>query len=203
MSFINQPSLDLIARFFLTFSDWTIIIPVVLVGLFINNKLFYNLICLILFSILVNVALKVSFHVPLNPSLGKFGFAFPSGHMQLSTVLYGWVFWHISNKYLRLSCVLILVGIGLSLIHFSYHDLFDVIGGVVFAALLISIYSHFLQGRPVLVFVLATGITAYNYLCYQLMPSYAANAYYLLTLIIFLELVWRYFSRQGSVNRCD
>jgi undecaprenyl-diphosphatase len=38
---------------------------------------------------LFNFALKIIFQVPLPAHIGKQGFAFPSGHMQSSVVLYG------------------------------------------------------------------------------------------------------------------
>lgn len=48
-----------------------------------NKKIFYHAACLVFLAILLNVALKSTFQVPLSAALGKTGFAFPSGHMMV------------------------------------------------------------------------------------------------------------------------
>jgi len=90
--------LSLLAKGFLTFSHPIVIVPLLLIGLVgevvlgQKSPCEWRLACLlVLFSMILNVFLKSLFLVPLNPALGKEGFAFPSGHMQVSVVLYGYL----------------------------------------------------------------------------------------------------------------
>jgi predicted PurR-regulated permease PerM len=97
--------------------------------------------CLSLISMLVSTALKVTFQIPLSPSLGKPGFAFPSGHMQLSVVLYGWLITNTRNIVHKILLIALLIGIGFSLIYFGYHSYFDIFGAVFFGSLLVFFYT--------------------------------------------------------------
>ena len=64
--------------------------------------------------------------------------------MQAVTVLYGWLALNIKYIWFRLSIVMILSGVGFSLVHMGYHDYYDVFGGLFFGTLLIACY-HYLQ----------------------------------------------------------
>lgn len=133
---------DYIARSFLFFSSDLFIIPLIIIGFIgFNRSIFFHAACLVLLSMLLNVALKNTFQIPLAPALGKVGYAFPSGHMQLVTVLYCWLALRLRKIGLFFIIIPLLVSIGLSLIHFGYHDFYDVCAGVFFALLLITVYS--------------------------------------------------------------
>ncbi|MFC3908811.1 phosphatase PAP2 family protein [Legionella dresdenensis] len=178
---------DTLAEFFLFFSNFPFIITLVLIGLTFRYRLFYSLACLTLFSITMNVALKNVFHIPLNPTLT--GFAFPSGHMQLSTVLYGWLAWQINNRLLRIIIGFLLSGIALGLIHFGYHNLTDVLGGVAFAAIIMAGYALLLAQRPLWLFCAASIATTYNAVCYAHIPQHALIAYWLLLIFLAIPVV--------------
>ena len=140
---------DQLASGFLLFSDDIIIVPLIVLGLIcLDRSVFYHAACLIFFSILLNVALKNSFQVPLSPLLGKKGYAFPSGHMQLVTVLYGWLALKFNKKGLYLGTLLLLAGIGASLIHFGYHTIYDVIAGLFVGLILLLVYEMALTKWP-------------------------------------------------------
>lgn len=125
----------------LKFSHQEIIIPLVIIGyIWFNRPVFYSAISLVLLSMLDNVALKITFKVPLAPHLGKEGYAFPSGHMQLATVLYGWLIYKIPNTLLRMGLVILIALIGFSLIHAGYHDLKDILAAMGSALLLITVF---------------------------------------------------------------
>src|SRR6476620_614074 len=115
--------LDTIARGFLALSNDIIIIPIIVLGyIWVDRKLFYHVTCLLLFSMIVNVALKWTFQVALAPSIGNpHGYAFPSGHMQSSTVFYGWLDYKIDNKVFRIAALAVILGVGFALMHFGYH----------------------------------------------------------------------------------
>lgn len=162
-----------IARFFLTFSHDTIIVPLMILGyIWIDRKFFLNAIYLILVGMLVNVALKVSFQVPLAPHLNKTGFAFPSGHMQTSVVVYGWLLVKVKNPFYKIPFILLLMGIGWALVQCGYHNYGDVCGAVLVGVLLIVGY-HFLVklNRKVfhlLLLLLSTGLMGYIAMMHEL-----------------------------------
>ena len=132
--------LNTIAKFLLNFSHEIIIIPLVIFGyIWLNKKVFFNAICLILISMLLNFALKITFQVPLATAIGKEGFAFPSGHMQSSATLYGWLIIKYNNL-TRILLTMLLIGIGFSLVYSGFHNYFDILGAILFASLLICLY---------------------------------------------------------------
>jgi undecaprenyl-diphosphatase len=189
--------IDGVARCFLFFTDLEIVIPALLIGfIWINRNLFYQAACLSVFSILVNVALKVSFQVPLLPTVGHKGFAFPSGHMQFATVLYTWLVfyglkgsdrttWKLSIKILT-PCLL--TGIGWALIHCGYHTLKDVIAAVFVGLCLVAGFqlaqNHPRISNPLYGLLLATLLLAYSFMQYIILPRYAWVAYLTLALLI-------------------
>ncbi|MDF3033966.1 MAG: hypothetical protein K0R76_920 [Alphaproteobacteria bacterium] len=135
---------SLLAKAFLIFSQGIVITPLLIAGFvtqggFLINKsssgglqIWGNACLLVLFTMIFNVLLKSLFLVPLDPALRIKGFAFPSGHMQTSVALYGWLFLAYPNQVLRKALLFILAGIGYGLIHQGYHTLADVAGAVVF-----------------------------------------------------------------------
>lgn len=137
--------MDHFFRFFLSFSHPTVIVPLVVVGYIgLSEKKFYQALSLLFLSMLVNCALKASFKIPLSPTLGKEGFAFPSGHMQSSIVFYGWLF-KFCHKYIKIALSFILVCIAGGLLHFQYHNSIDIAGGIFFGCMLIFLYNTYLK----------------------------------------------------------
>lgn len=133
--------MNILTIFFLSFSHWVVILPLIILGYcLISRRVFCHAVCLLALSMLLNIVLKNIFQIPLSPTLGKEGFAFPSGHMQAVTVLYGWLALNIKHVWFRLSVVIILSGVGFSLVYMGYHNYHDVFGGLFFGTLLILLY---------------------------------------------------------------
>ncbi len=183
---------DNFARFFLFFSQGFFIISLSLLGLiWINRKFFLRLSHLVLISILINVALKITFKIPLSPLLGIEGFAFPSGHMQLSTVFYGCLAVNSTSKVFRWIIVSLLAAIGWALIHFGYHNSYDVSGALIVAGFLIflqhtvvfkedkTLYKGFLFFASLLGF--------YIYIEASFIAGHVFMAYYMLLGMIIAE----------------
>ena len=136
-----EPMIHLLTTFFLRFSHWVVIVPCIVLGYcLISRRIFCHALCLLALGILLNIVLKNMFQIPLSPALGKEGFAFPSGHMHVATVLYGWLALNIKNRWFRLCMVIILLGVGFSLVHAGYHNYYDVFGGLFFGTLLVLLY---------------------------------------------------------------
>lgn len=130
--------MEIMTKLFLSFSHETVILPLIIIGyIWFNQNVFFQAICLLLSSMLLNTALKVTFKIPLNPELGKTGFAFPSGHMQSSTVFYGWLYSYFKNFKFRVFIIFVLLGVGYSLVYNRFHNYLDVFGAIFFGVSLI------------------------------------------------------------------
>lgn len=133
--------LNNIVRVLLEFSHEVVIIPVIIIGfIWFSRDIFYHGTCLVLLTMLLSFVLKSLFQ-----KTSSYGFAFPSGHMQVSAVLYGWLACNFKNYLFRGIIALLLSGIGFSLVYSGYHDHYDVLGGVFFAVITLCGYYFFLQ----------------------------------------------------------
>ena len=128
---------------------------------------------------LINFALKITFQIPLAASLGKQGFAFPSGHMQTASVFYGWIAWNVQSLLVRLLLIVIILGVGYSLVHFAYHNYYDVLAAFLVAALLLWCYwrASKKEGKKIR---LLTIITATSCLLYIFIQTSAIEPHLLL-----------------------
>lgn len=125
--------------------------------------------------------LKVVFKVPLPLAVQPNWFAFPSGHMQGVTVFYGYLFFNTDNKWLKIISILLLMGVGWSLIYFGFHNLIDVTGGF-FVALIILGFYPFLKNQPwkmfsCLTLILATLLLLAIYFLFFI-PIHAWSSFY-------------------------
>ncbi|MBA4749022.1 MAG: phosphatase PAP2 family protein [Alphaproteobacteria bacterium] len=134
--------LDILAKACLFVTSEYFVIAFVSVGYLTYKKpIFARALFLLLFTMLLNPYLKSLFEIPLNPCLQKTGWAFPSGHMQTTFSLWGWLIWEIKRKDFALFGVLLITAVGGSLLHFQYHNLLDLGGAVGFGALTLLIYK--------------------------------------------------------------
>ncbi|MBA2709171.1 MAG: hypothetical protein H0U57_01060 [Tatlockia sp.] len=133
--------IDYFAQGFIFFDNALFLFPLLTMGfIWFERRTFYHAICLVLLTILVNTALKITFKVPLSPSIHHVGFAFPSGHMQLATTLYLWFAMRVHNIWFSALIFLLLCGIAWGTIHFGYHNFFEISGGVFFALVTLFFY---------------------------------------------------------------
>ncbi len=170
-----------LANFFLFFSHFECVIPIILLGLVFRPQVFFQTACLVLIDIVVNVALKGTFKVPLSPILNKIGYAFPSGHMQFATVFYGWLAFNFSWPWLRVIIFVLLFGIGCGLIHYDYHNFLDVTAGIIFGLLLI--YLFYVSQAIWFWLLFASFCMLYNAFVYTEIPMHAQIAYDLFVII--------------------
>lgn len=191
------------AKFFLLFTHEIIIIPLIVIGFMIEKREdFRSALYLILFTMIFNTALKVTFQVPLAPHLEKVGFAFPSGHMQFALVFYGWLALRTEIFFLKRIILILLMGCAWALVYLKYHSWWDVLGSVVFAILTLSGYLFFLRtiGRfkPKLtgIFFFANATLFLVYLAYKnVIFPHVWMAYYALTGIFLAERIFETSSK--------
>ncbi|MDF1646824.1 MAG: phosphatase PAP2 family protein [Legionellaceae bacterium] len=179
--------MDILARFFLFFDNGPFILLLLATGLIFGNRtLFYQATCIMLISIILNVALKCTFQISIAPNTD---FVFPSGHMQLAAVLYGWIGLHIKNHTVQALIICLLAGIGFGLVHFEYHSWTDVFGAIFFAGIILSLYHVILRKQKQHLIWIYPSITtlAMIYIAYQdIIPSHAWVAYSVLLSFIII-----------------
>ncbi|WP_341761141.1 phosphatase PAP2 family protein [Candidatus Tisiphia endosymbiont of Thecophora atra] len=186
--------LDNVAKIFLSFSHDIVIIPLLILGyIWLEQKVFFNAICLILVSMLFNFALKIIFQVPLSAHIGKQGFAFPSGHMQSSVVLYGWLMTKTQSRICKILITGLLFGIGMSLVYFGYHNYFDILGAIFFGSLLIAFYTFLASTKkqilPPVLLTFTTFLMLYIASIHKV-EEHLYMAYYALIGVIFSENIF-------------
>ncbi|MCA0403479.1 MAG: phosphatase PAP2 family protein [Proteobacteria bacterium] len=174
-----------VANGFLIFTDSLLIIPLVLLGfLWISRFAFYHAVALMLVSMIINVALKISFQIPLSPSLHKAGFAFPSGHMQLASVFYLFLAYQFKKTWLTTTIFFLLTGIGFGLIYFGYHNIYDVVAAFITALILVFSYLFSIKQAPKitawLLLGLASLLLSYIHWHYPPIAGFVWGAYFTL-----------------------
>lgn len=175
---------NILAHIVLQFTHEVVIIPLLIIGyIWLERGTFSHAIRVLFLSMIFNAALKATFQIPLNPSVGK-GFAFPSGHMQTAVVLYGYLYTQLNHQRVQRGIGILLLMIGASLIYCGYHNIIDIIGAVFFGILVIAGYKHcqrlFKQEMLyVSSFAFATGCLIFLYTTYAV-PAHVSMAYYAL-----------------------
>lgn len=160
---------DYVAHAFLQVNREYVILPFLIVGfIWLNRNLFFHVICITLLGIVYNGVLKVTFKVPLASHLGKSDwYAFPSGHMQLATVLYGWIAYQLKNPYIRILVAIVLTGVGISLVQLGFHTYFDSFGGLISGLVLIAVYvvlsSNMKENLHLILLGLSSSLMLYFY----------------------------------------
>ena len=178
-----------LANFFIVFCQPYFFISVFFFGyFFINKKIFFNSAVLMLLSALINYALKVSFKVPLAPLLNKEGFAFPSGHMQVSSAFYGYFLWLLKPFFFRACIAITIVGVGFAIVFFGYHTPFEVLAAVfvsLWVVFLFCFYQYKLSNKHFIlaIFVISLCALLYTSLVFSINDQMWANFYVLLGLI--------------------
>lgn len=180
-----------------------LVFSIVLFGIiFINRDLFLRVAVLCLSGIVLNVVLKNIFQVPLNPLLNKDWYAFPSGHIQLATVFYGYLLYVYKAEHLltRLAVwTLFLAYLILEstfLLHFGYHTYLDIIGGIIAGVLWIIVFERlmnirFFQHEFKRLIVFLTGISYFVYLLPKIPSTYSLVPIALSVLTIYAFLFQR------------
>lgn len=192
--------LDYIADFFLFFSNIVVIGGFLVFFLWWGGRAFFlQLFCLTLMDMIINVALKGTFKI-FPPGIPEGGYAFPSGHMQLTCVFYGWLLLHVRSIALRCCLVVLCIGQGMGLMHYHYHTLMDVIGGAVVAFLLIVLYRGALKifkaQIPWILLCLSSLCMLYNGYAYKSsIPLHAIQSYEALLVLLLIE---RILSKNGK-----
>ena len=112
-----------------------------------NKNAFTRLAVIVILSTVLNAFLKDLWQNPrppaefrLDPEVGK-SFGMPSGHAQVSAVLWLWLASEIRKPWAWIVAILVVTGIASSRIYLGIHDLEDILAGLGIAAVTIFIYQ--------------------------------------------------------------
>lgn len=141
--------MDIFFRTLLFTTQEPFIVPLLVIGyLVFRREVFARATLILLLSLSINPFLKSLFEVPLPESLGKEGWALPSGHMQSAIVLWGWLALEAKKRYFFAILPFLWAGIGGGLIYFGYHSLADVTAAVLSGTTLLAGFYFFNKYAP-------------------------------------------------------
>lgn len=164
-------------------------IILLVVGYFFGPKSVFKSLCfLALFTPLLNVALKAIWLVPL-PRSGPTWYAWPSGHTQEATVVYGWLLVHVRSPYLKVLLGLLLSTICWAIWAAGFHSFPDILSGFGFGILLL-VAVHSLPSLETLFFPLSLIALGSLFLlwAYMRIGSLPVSYFYMLALLGALTL---------------
>ena len=112
-----------------------------------NKNAFTRLAVIVILSTVLNAFLKDLWQNPrppaefrLDPEVGK-SFGMPSGHAQVSAVLWFWLASEIRKPWAWIVAIVLVTGIAFSRIYLGIHDLEDILAGLGIAAATVFIYQ--------------------------------------------------------------
>ena len=134
------------ANIFLQLTNAPAIMLIVCLGVHSKHRdIYVHAFSFMAFNMIVGRMLKMLFQIPLPASLGIEDYAFPSGHMLSTATLYGYIAFAYGHKFIQATCIIVLSNIGLALMYFNYHNLYDVCAACGIACMLIPLYHYAAQ----------------------------------------------------------
>lgn len=176
-------ALEITYRVALFFCNTEFMMAFIILGLFfINREAFLNTTFLAIMTIFFGQYLKSIWQIPLNPELGKEGWAFPSGHTILNVVFWPLLCIQLRSSMLTAFMVIILPLSFLGMVHFRYHTWQDIMGGIIFGLPIVLVSYVWLRERASHIWELAIASVVVSGLCYWKlyeMERYFWMAFYL------------------------
>lgn len=138
--------INIITQSILFFTTEFFIISIMSIGFLTYNKeIFGKTLFIILFTMVFNTYLKSLWQIPLPIEINKNSWAFPSGHMQIAIVLWGWLTWSFKTRLFSIFSCLLLIGIAVSLVSCGFHNILDISGAVFFGVISLILYNFLLK----------------------------------------------------------
>ncbi len=149
-------------------------------------------------DILLNISLKGFFKVPLGSHL-PFGYAFPSGHLQLATFIYLWL------AYQRLIYVdkvyfFIIPLIAITTVASNYHSIWDVFAGILVGSVFFLIFSEVLKCNKKLKITILTIFTVFINILIGLNHFIPTIVYWVNLILIIHLLMYSLFSKNSETK---
>lgn len=142
--------LNTITKIILMSCNEVVLVPLIIGGfLGVDRKIFGHATILLMSIMILNSFLKSIFQISLPAHLNIETYAFPSGHMSTAITFYGWLVLNTKNNFIRFILVALIAGVGFSLIHKGFHNIYDISVSIFFSAILLGIYTWLARTKPV------------------------------------------------------
>jgi undecaprenyl-diphosphatase len=179
--------------------------------LFFSNNIFYLSVIIVLMlnprnrpivlwgiigamlDILLNIFLKGFFKVPLGSHL-PFGYAFPSGHLQLATFIYLWLAYY-RLIYIEKVYFFLIPLIAITTVASNYHSIWDVSAGILVGSLFFLIFSQVLKCNKKLKITILTIFTVFINILIGLKHFIPTTVYWVNLILIIHLLIYSLFSQ--------
>jgi glycerophosphoryl diester phosphodiesterase len=119
----------------------------------IDKQIFARTGLVVILSAFLNAYLKLVFKDPrpdaafwLDAHVGH-SYGFPSGHAQITVVLWMWMAWEARKKWVWAVCGGIMAGICFSRLYLGVHDVEDVLGGAAIGVMILLIFGLSMSPR--------------------------------------------------------
>ncbi|WP_152606904.1 phosphatase PAP2 family protein [Candidatus Jidaibacter acanthamoebae] len=137
---------DVFFRILADLSHFNVIALVSISGfVLINRNAFGSALFITIFTMALNAYLKSIWQVPLNPELNKEGWAFPSGHTQSSCVFWFFLSLMLEKRWMIICIPVVLLGVVSGIVHFGYHEWYEILAAIGFAGLEIIFFFYLLK----------------------------------------------------------
>ncbi len=149
-----------------------------------------------------SLCLKSIWQEPLPAWMNSDTWAFPSGHMLITVTFYGWMAFELRKLWFSMAIVIIMLGVGWALVHFTYHTLRDVLASVGFGGLTLVAY-YFLLRTPFIkknLSLLGIFLSPLTALFIYLTPKYFSYAYEAQGQLMGFSLGWFLWEKYGKKN---
>lgn len=138
---------------------------------FIDQKKFYYIGLLTIFSILFCAYLKSVWQIPLNPALNKEGWAYPSTHTVMNVVLHGSLFLFYRKLWVLAISITILLTSFISMVYLGYHTWIDIMAGIATALVLLVPFYYWIRDAASKRVLFGILITMVSVILLQLLPD--------------------------------
>jgi len=198
--------LHIIANLFLTCGREIVLVPLIILGfLVLDRRIFGHATFLLLSAMILNVLLKSIFQIPLSTHLNKIGYAFPSGHMHSAMVFYGWLLLNTKNSLIKITLGLVLAGVAFGLIYQQYHDIYDVLGAIIFGGITLLIYfplskSKAFANKPFLLGYIMIALSAGIMWYINITESLSNHVWMAFMVLCGFTVSWTIFAKSITTN---
>lgn len=173
----------------LFFGSPEFVIIVSIIGLYFGERqIFLNTLLIAFMGMTFNAYLKSVFQIPLNPEIGKTGWAYPSGHSMFDVVFWGSLFIQFRKPWV------LIVGLCLSILGFfgmvykHYHGWIEIIGGICSGGLVLVAFYYWLKYNSSKVMLLSLVALAIELAIYNLLLPHDLMSYKWIRMIIGINI---------------
>lgn len=181
--------MDAVYNILLFFENAEFIILLMVLGIYFGQRMvFLNTLVIFLFGFVLNAYLKSIFQVPLNPELGKLGWAYPSGHAMFDVIFWGSLFIQVRKPWVLFVGLAIVVSCSFGMVHKRYHNWEEIFGGICSGGLVLVAFYYWMRYQAAKIMTLAVSTLIISLCIYWFLLPHKLMKYEWTELIIGLHI---------------